>query len=81
MSKIKVKNLSNQVVTEVVLHHDMNPGINTINNRGFATLNGELVEVVRRGPRFTRIRTNLNFNASTILVFTSELAHYQYLCD
>jgi hypothetical protein len=64
--------------------HDGNvPGRNVINNLGFAILRDgnteEKVEVVRRGPKNTRIRKTFLENAEPILVKSELLTEYVHL--
>lgn len=65
------------LLKDVILKHTETK-VNVLNNRGFAKLNGELVEVVRRGEKQTRIRRSLTTNGETELVATGDLTDYTH---
>jgi len=68
--------VASRVEGKVVLRHDLeNPkGRNVVNNTKFAKRGGVVVEVVRTGPKHTRVRSSLKDNGvKTFLVPTSEL--------
>jgi hypothetical protein len=66
-------------------HEGNIPGRNVINNLGFAILREgnleEKVEVVRRGPKRTRIRKTLTENSESLLVNSDLLTEYVHLND
>lgn len=71
-----------EVLTEdVPLRHEPN-AVNVRNNRGFCFIKEgnqlNIVEVVRRGLKTTRIRRNLAANAVTELVATDLLVGYTH---
>jgi len=62
-------------VTGINLRHDpTNPqGRNSVNNTQFAVRGSQVVEIVRRGTKNTRVRRDLKGNGRTSLVPSKEL--------
>jgi len=65
------------LLTDVSLRHGSNH-VNVNNNRGFAMLDGQLVEVVRLGKNESRIRRSLANNGDTEKVATNLLTEYTH---
>jgi histidyl-tRNA synthetase len=81
LDNLNPKTRTKEAIKDVTLRHGIHNTTNTRNNRGFAYYNGQLVEVVRRSEKQTRIRYSLTHNGDTTLVPTQDLIGYHHTDD